>query len=117
MKRLLGLLVVAFLGLGLAGAQQQATGNNGVTTTISQLWNMKLNEWGQLVAWVAAALFFGYKILSGYLITDLSLKMSCERKHNAGELDYLSVTVTAKNAKPNHFGTPTSATSAPVSVA
>jgi hypothetical protein len=29
----------------------------------------------------------------------------------------ISVTVTAKNAKPNHFGTPTSATSAPVSVA
>lgn len=77
----------------------QASGGQTSLATTWPIFAMKLHEWGQLFAWAAAALFFGYKLLLGYLITDLSLKVSCERRHKEGDLDYLSVTVTAKKSE------------------
>lgn len=59
-----------------------------------------LKDWGQIAAWTGAALFFAYKIVSGYFIIDLSLKMECERRKLRDRAqDYLAVTVTAKKGE------------------
>lgn len=53
---------------------------------------------GQIVAWFAAALFFLYKIISGYLIGSTSLRVSCVRGRveSKSETDYLSLVATVK---------------------
>lgn len=61
--------------------------------------DMKLSDWGQLAALLAAAVYFGFKTLSGYLISDMSVKASCERKHGPDGLDYLAVSVTVKKGE------------------
>jgi len=59
-----------------------------------------LKDWGQVAAWIGAALFFGYKAFAGYFIIDLSLKLDCERTRmpNGGR-DYLRATVTVKKGE------------------
>lgn len=83
-------------------ASQNTAKAGGTATAIKHvdpIRDMKLNEWGQLVAWLAAAVFFAYKVLSGYLISDVSIKLACERKHKSAELDYLALTVTLKKGE------------------
>jgi len=70
-----------------------------VSPASSLLFDMKLNEWGQLAAWLAALFFFGYKLLTGYLITDMSVKIACERKHKNEKMDYLAIAVTIKKGE------------------
>src|SRR2546427_3280903 len=50
----------------------------------------------EAVAWLSAGLFFGYKALSGYLITNISMKVDCERraKPESQVDDYLLITIT-----------------------
>ena len=50
----------------------------------------------QIAAWISAALFFGYKVISGYFVCNLSLKVECDRRQVAeDDQDYLAVTMTA----------------------
>src|SRR5262245_32087519 len=53
-----------------------------------------VKDWGQMAAWIAAALFFGYKIVSGYFITNLALKIEARRmpKPDKADEDYLAIT-------------------------
>jgi hypothetical protein len=51
--------------------------------------------WAECFAYVSGGAFLIYKVLSGYFLTDLSLKISCERFTLAG-VDNLSVTATVK---------------------
>jgi hypothetical protein len=46
----------------------------------------------QIIAWISAGGFFGYKALSGYLTVDMKVRLSCERKPSVGGKDYLAVT-------------------------
>lgn len=63
------------------------------------LLDMKLYEWGQLAVWTAALAFFGYKAFTGYFVTDMSVKIACERKHKTGQTDFLAVTVIARKGE------------------
>jgi hypothetical protein len=48
-------------------------------------------------AFVSAGLFFLYKAISGYLVSNLTLSLSCERKFSGdNNLDYLLVTTLVK---------------------
>ena len=54
----------------------------------------------EIGAYVAALVFFIYKVLTGYLITGLSLKVECVRVHSDDPAcDQLSITATAKKGK------------------
>jgi hypothetical protein len=52
----------------------------------------------EIAAYIAALLFFVYKVYSGYLVSDLSIQISCERQRKPGNdgRDYLGITVKAK---------------------
>jgi hypothetical protein len=64
------------------------------------MWRRVDRNGGQVAAWTGAALFFGYKIVSGYFIIDLSLKMECERRQvGDSDQDHLGVMVTAKKGE------------------
>ena len=52
-----------------------------------------------MVAWFSAAVFFIYRVFSGYFIVDLSLKISCERKRKSDEVDYLAVMLVLKKGE------------------
>jgi hypothetical protein len=51
--------------------------------------------WAEVIAYGSAGVFLIYKALSGYFITDLSLKITCKRFVSA-DADSLSVTATLK---------------------
>jgi hypothetical protein len=54
----------------------------------------------EIGAYVAALVFFIYKVLAGYLITGLSLKVTCNRVHSDNPAnDHLSISATAKKGK------------------
>jgi len=44
---------------------------------------------GQALAWLGAAVFFGYKAWSGYFVVNLSIKVECVRRSRAAEADDL----------------------------
>jgi hypothetical protein len=52
----------------------------------------------EIAAYIAAVLFFVYKVYSGYLVSDLSIQISCERQRKPGNdgKDYLGIIVKAK---------------------
>jgi hypothetical protein len=50
---------------------------------------------GEFIGWISAAIFFLYKVGSGYLISGLSLKLQCRRIRIASE-PYVAVTAIAK---------------------
>ena len=51
----------------------------------------------EVAALVCAAFFFGYKAYTGYLVTNLSLAVQCQRqKSRCGGLDHLAVNVTIR---------------------
>lgn len=54
--------------------------------------------WAEFLAYGAAAGYFGFKLWSGYFISDLSLSVTCKRQRNPAKqsLDVLSATVTMK---------------------
>jgi hypothetical protein len=54
--------------------------------------------WAECFAYVSAGAFLIYKVLSGYFITDLSLKICCER-FTPADVDNLSVTATLKKGE------------------
>jgi hypothetical protein len=62
----------------------------------AQFLNLSLTEWesiAKIVGFFSAAAFFIYKAVSGYLITNLSVKLKCNREHsNITGMDYLIVT-------------------------
>jgi Ca2+/Na+ antiporter len=49
----------------------------------------------EFIAWISAALFFLYKVSSGYLISGLSMKVECRRTTIKGE-SFVAVTVITK---------------------
>lgn len=57
-----------------------------------------LKVWAQIIAYGSGGLFLIYKVVSGYFICDLSLKVSCERFSN-GEKDQLAVTAAIKKGE------------------
>lgn len=54
--------------------------------------------WAEVIAYGSAGAFLIYKTLSGYFITDLSLKIRCERFASA-DADNLSVTASLKKGE------------------
>jgi hypothetical protein len=52
--------------------------------------------WAEFVAYSSAGAFLIYKVLSGYFITDLSVKISCERFTQKPGTDYVAVTAILK---------------------
>jgi hypothetical protein len=54
--------------------------------------------WAECIAYGSAGSFLIYKVLSGYFITDLSLKISCERFTSA-DTESLSVTASLKKGE------------------
>ena len=57
-----------------------------------------IKVWAEVIAYGSAGVFLIYKTLSGYFITDLSLKISCKRFVSA-DADNLSVTATLKKGE------------------
>jgi hypothetical protein len=57
-----------------------------------------LKAWAECVAYASAGVFLIFKVLSGYFITDLSLKIDCER-FSSGNRDILSVTANLKKGE------------------
>lgn len=55
-----------------------------------------LKVWAEFVAYSSAGVFLIYKVLSGYFITDLSMRISCERFARESGTDYVAVTATLK---------------------
>lgn len=55
----------------------------------------------EISAYVAALLFFIYKVYAGYLITDMSIAMDCERKKSSTkqDRDNLSISVALKKGE------------------
>src|SRR6185437_4680952 len=55
----------------------------------------------QIFAWIAAALFFGYKALTGYFNTDLSMALVAKRTQvpDAIGADYITATLTVKKGE------------------
>ena len=47
----------------------------------------------EMFAYLAAGIFFLYKLLTGYLMTNLSIALSTSRQHSTPEQDYLVVSV------------------------
>ena len=48
----------------------------------------------EIAAYLAAAFFFLYKVVSGYLITNMSVRIGCNRQSLEGTSDLLAVTLT-----------------------
>lgn len=48
-------------------------------------------DWSEAFAWICAGGFFLYKTFSGYLISNLSLSVTCERKPARAGFDFLVV--------------------------
>ena len=48
----------------------------------------------KIIAVVAAAIFFFYKALTGYLVTNMSIELSLSRRRADDNYDYLAVVVT-----------------------
>ena len=57
-----------------------------------------LKIWAQIIAYGSAGFFLIYKVVSGYFICDLSLKVSCER-FSHGESEQLAVTAALKKGE------------------
>lgn len=58
-----------------------------------------LKVWAETVAYISGGAFLLYKVLSGYFITDLSVKIACERfSHQQGRED-LAVTAVLKKGE------------------
>lgn len=55
--------------------------------------------WAEFIAYGSGGVFLAFKIRSGYFITDLSLKISCERFSLGDDLDNLSVTALVKKGE------------------
>jgi hypothetical protein len=53
-------------------------------------------NWAEAFAWLCAGGFFVYKAFSGYLISNLSLSLKCQRRHTGRGTDYLVVTARLK---------------------
>lgn len=53
-------------------------------------------DWSEAFAWVSAGGLFLYKTVSGYLISNLTLSVSCERKNAGIGVDFLVVRATLK---------------------
>jgi hypothetical protein len=53
-------------------------------------------NWVEAFAWACAGGFFIYKAFSGYLISNLSLALTCQRQHASLDADYLVVTANLK---------------------
>src|SRR5271165_4210155 len=63
-------------------------------------WLTRTKDAAQVLAWLGAAVFFGYRAYSGYFITDLDLKLECERKRQADtEPDLVSVCATVEKGE------------------
>lgn len=53
-------------------------------------------DWSEAFAWICAGGFFLYKMLSGYLISNLTLSLACDRKTADVGADFLVVRATLK---------------------
>jgi hypothetical protein len=62
------------------------------------LLGLSLSDWDHLaksLALLAALVFFAYKAISGYMVTNMSLKLACTRQpSNKGNLDDLALSIT-----------------------
>lgn len=61
-----------------------------------------LKNWTEAFAWACAGGFFVYKAISGYLISNLTLSISCRRKRSkpaSGASDYLVVSANVKKGE------------------
>ncbi len=57
----------------------------------------KIKDIAQVLAWVAAALYFGYQAISGYFLVNVSLSVDTERRKSHNEdKDFLKVTVSVE---------------------
>lgn len=50
----------------------------------------------QILAFLAAAGFFGYRVLSGFFVTNVSLRVECVRTRKNANIDFLAVRVTVE---------------------
>src|SRR5215471_551175 len=58
--------------------------------------HLTLGEWesiSKIIGFLAAAVFFTYKALSGYFVTNMSVKLTCHRQQKTPTDDYLVVSV------------------------
>jgi hypothetical protein len=57
-----------------------------------------LRNLGEVITWFAAAAFFSYKVITGYLIGNCSLRLSCSRTAvpNTAGMDYLAIVAILK---------------------
>jgi hypothetical protein len=55
----------------------------------------------EIWAYIAAVVFFGYKVLAGYFLIDLGISVDCERKRKPGSenKDYLGISVALKKGE------------------
>ncbi|MEA2204377.1 MAG: hypothetical protein QOE77_1153 [Blastocatellia bacterium] len=61
----------------------------------TKLLGLPLSEWESIaktLGFFAAAVFFIYKAISGYLITNMAVKLDFNRQRSANDMDYLVVT-------------------------
>lgn len=60
-----------------------------------------IKNWVEIAAYCAAFVFFSYRVLSGYFLTDVSIGLDCERKRAPGteDKDYLGISVTLKKGE------------------
>ena len=58
-----------------------------------------LKVWAEAIAYGSGGLFLIYKILSGYFVTDLSVKVACERFSRGQDEEELAVTVSLKKGE------------------
>jgi hypothetical protein len=60
-----------------------------------------IKPWVEIAAYLAALLFFTYKVYSGYFVVDMSIGLDCERKRSPGSenKDYLGIRVTLKKGE------------------
>ena len=79
----------------LSDAATAATANSDHAKVLSET----VKNWLEAFAWACAGAFFVYKTFSGYLISNLSLSISCQRTKAGSEhpvTDYLVVTANLK---------------------
>jgi len=94
MRRIgLAVLIITLVGIGVVAGYAIRTAQ---TTKLDEWQTVSgpVKNWGQMAAWIAAALFFGYKIFSGYFITNLTLKLDARRIQGGKQSsdDYLAIT-------------------------
>jgi hypothetical protein len=59
-----------------------------------------IKDWVEIAAYFAALLFFGYRLLSGYFVSDMSISLDCERKRSGtANKDYLGISVALKKGE------------------